>query len=143
VKPAVPGALSVTDLLDEADRLLREPVPHTGGLWPRTVALLVRLALEQSLDDWWRRREPGLEGCSMRAQLLCLPCYVDPVVASDTAAVWSALSRATHHHAYELAPSAGELRGWLESVRGFARSADAACGASPVTAPSAPPSPER
>jgi hypothetical protein len=136
----VTGDVSVTDLLDEADRLLRDPVPHTGGLWPRTVAFLVRLALEQALDDLWRRRASGLEGCSMRAQLLCLAYYVDPDPAWDVAAVWSALSRSTHHHAYELAPSAGELRGWLESVQGFA---DAACGASPVTPPSAPSSPER
>jgi hypothetical protein len=27
-----------------------------------------------------------------------------------------ALSRAGHHHAYELAPTAGELRGWQTGV---------------------------
>jgi hypothetical protein len=111
------NALSVTDLLDEADRLLRDPVRGTRGLWPRTVALLARLALEQAIDELWRHREPGLADCSMRAQLLCLPSYVDADTAGDAAATWSALSRAVHHHAYELAPSAVELRGWLESVR--------------------------
>ena len=30
---------------------------------------------------------------------------------------WSALSRACHHHAYELAPTAGELQSWFLVVR--------------------------
>lgn len=83
----------------------------------RTVALHARLALEQALDELRRRREPGLDHCPMRAQLLCVSSYVDAEVAREAAGAWGALSRAAHHHAYELAPTATELRGWLESVR--------------------------
>ncbi len=33
--------------------------------------------------------------------------------------VWGALSRACHHHSYELAPTAGELEGWITWVAQF------------------------
>jgi hypothetical protein len=37
---------------------------------------LTRRALEAALDDLWRRRAPGVEKCPFRAQLLCLPAYL-------------------------------------------------------------------
>lgn len=53
----------------------------------------------------------------MRAQLLVLRTKAGGDVARQAAAAWHGLSRACHHHAYELAPTAAELRGWLEAVR--------------------------
>jgi hypothetical protein len=41
---------------------------------------------------------------------------VDPAVAECADETWTALSRACHHHAYELSPTAAELGTWLESV---------------------------
>ena len=38
---------------------------------------------------------------------------------------WGALSRACHHHPYELAPTAGELSGWIEAVEAFANGGEA------------------
>jgi hypothetical protein len=32
---------------------------------------------------------------------------------------WGALSRACHHHPYELSPTAGELVTWIEMVEEF------------------------
>ena len=54
----------------------------------------------------------------MRAQLICLPSYLDDArLATRTSHAWSALDRASHHHTYELAPTAGELRAWLSVVQ--------------------------
>jgi hypothetical protein len=85
-------------------------------LWPRAAALLARQALEGGLDDFWLRQAPGVEECSAKAQLLCLPTYLDKEIARKADHAWVTLSRATHHHPYELAPTAAELRGWVEDV---------------------------
>lgn len=102
--------------------LLERPDPHTAGIWPRASALLTRHALEAALDDLWRRRAPGLERCSMRAQLLCLPTYLraDDDLATRASFAWTGLSRASHHHAYELPPTAVELSSWIETVEELA-----------------------
>jgi hypothetical protein len=49
---------------------------------------------------------------SWRAKLLCLPRYFDARDAARIAYVWHELSRAGHYHAYELVPTAAELRRW-------------------------------
>src|SRR5437868_9846559 len=97
--------------------LLERPDPHTARIWPRASALLARHALEFALDGLWRRRAPGLERCSMRAQLLCLPAYLatDGDLATRVSYAWSGLSRASHHHAYELPPAAAELSDWIDT----------------------------
>jgi hypothetical protein len=123
------GAPSVTptELLDAADQLLRSQVPGLGNLWPRACALLIRLALELTLDQYWARVLPAAAECGMRLQLLLLPLYAGSGPASTGAAsaldavslareAWLGLAGAAHHHAYELAPNASELRGWHTSV---------------------------
>ena len=72
--------------------------------------------LEGSMFDLWRVKAPGVEDASYRARLLCLRSYVDPAVAECADETWTALSRACHHHAYGLSPTAAELGTWLESV---------------------------
>ena len=105
------------DLLDMADGLLRRADPTTAGLWPRASALLALQALEASLLRLWERRTLDLQGCSMRTQLICLRSYLeDAKLAARTGHAWSALSRACHHRAYELAPTAGELQSWFSVV---------------------------
>ena len=105
------------DLLDMADGLLRRADPATAGLWPRASALLALHALEASLLRLWERRTLDLQGCSMRTQLICLRSYLeDARLAARTGHAWSALSRACHHHAYELAPTSGELHSWFTVV---------------------------
>jgi hypothetical protein len=100
-----------------ADGLLRRADPATAGLWPRASALLALQALEATLLRFWEHISLDLQGCSMRTQLICLRSYLeDAKLAARTGHAWSALSRACHHHAYELGPTAGELRSWFSVV---------------------------
>jgi hypothetical protein len=118
------------ELLDAADQLLRSPVPGLGNLWPRACALLIRTALELILDQYWAQVLPEAADCGMRQQLLLLPLYSgglsgsaavsDAVSALNAVSLareaWLGLAGAAHHHAYELAPNAPELRGWHTAV---------------------------
>lgn len=114
--------VSAEALLTAADRLLSSPSDSSsdgdwlGGHWPRTCALLIRLALETALDSYWERVAPSAANCSMRAQLLLLPRFAGLETATLARESWLGLSRAAHHHAYELAPTASELRDWHSSV---------------------------
>lgn len=104
-------------LAQSARTLMTGRVPRLAGIWPRAVALLGRQALEQSLDDLWRARAPRVQAVSRHAQLLCLGAYVaDEELVSGVRHAWHGLSRACHHHAYELPPAAAELEGWLDAV---------------------------
>jgi hypothetical protein len=112
VNPGQSALVTVArDLLERSD-------PMTAGIWPRATALLARQALEAALDDLWRIRAPGIEHCSVRAQLLCLPYYVNGAaeLADRVGYAWAGLSRACHQHPYELSPTASELLGWLTTV---------------------------
>ncbi len=104
-------------LLGMADRLLRRADPATAGLWPRASAILALQALEASLLRLWKSRTLDLRGCSMRTQLICLRSYLeDASLAARAGHAWSALSRACHHHPYELAPTSTELESWFSVV---------------------------
>lgn len=105
------------EVLTAARNLMERTDPATAGLWPRATALLARQALEAALDDFWRVRAPGMEHCSARAQLLCLPYYLgDEELAERVSYAWAGLSRACHQHPYELSPTSSELLGWLGTV---------------------------
>jgi hypothetical protein len=120
-----PGVASVApaELLAAADQLLTSPVPGIGAQWPRACAVLIRLALELTLDRFWARVLPEAADCGMRQQLLLLPQYTaDVPAAADLAReAWLGLASAAHHHAYELAPTAAELRTWHTEVAELAR----------------------
>jgi hypothetical protein len=107
-----------------ADRLLREPNLVEDGVWPRACTWLIRLAIEHAVDAYWSARRPEVLGASRRITLLAL-ALAEPELGQQVAALWYALSRAAHHHAYELAPTATELRSWhtegIEVVLGLAR----------------------
>jgi hypothetical protein len=106
------------ELLDAADGLLARADAATSGLWPRVSALLALRALEAAVGRLWERAGVPLGGCPMPTQLICLRAYVaDAGLAADAGHAWSALSRASHHHPYELASTAGELGSWFAVVR--------------------------
>jgi hypothetical protein len=109
--------MTPADLLAESDRLLATVVPGTRGRWPRACAWLTRLALEQALDEYWSRILPEAANCGVRPQLLMLPQYTGASTAALAAEAWFGLARATHHHTYDLAPTAAELRRWHDLVR--------------------------
>jgi hypothetical protein len=109
---------SPEELLTEAISLLTGT--EMKGSWPRAVALLGRQALETALDRLWIQAAPGMESCSTHAQFLCLSTYLnDQALAAHVAHAWMALSRATHHHSYELSPSHDELARWLATIDEF------------------------
>jgi len=96
----------------------------TGGGWPRMVALLTRQALENALSEFWAASPgtSGLAGCTRKSQLACLPFYLEARAAREAGYIWAALSDACHYHAYELAPTAAELAGWINAVDGLIQS---------------------
>ena len=77
---------------------------------------MLEVMQEEELDEFWLRTEPSVAAANTRAQLLLLRQYADAEVADRAASAWHGLSRACHHHAYELAPEAQELRSWLNAV---------------------------
>ena len=107
-------------LLNVARSIMRVPRADLVGTWPRASAILGRQALEIALGQLWARVAPGVENASARAQLTCLPEYVDAQLAGRIRYAWHALSTACHHHAYELPPIASELNGWLDDVEALA-----------------------
>jgi hypothetical protein len=103
-----------------ADRLLNEPTLVEAGAWPRACTWLIRLALEHALDDYWAQRRPEIRKVSSRrAQLLVLSRTVDADLGRRGTELWHVLSRAAHHHAYELAPTGHELQAWHREVLRF------------------------
>ena len=106
------------EVLASAEFLLRRADPATAGLWPRASALLALQALEESLAGLWERRALDLGCCSVSTQLICLRSYLDDAkLAARAGHAWSELQRATHHRAYELGPTSGELESWFSVVR--------------------------
>jgi hypothetical protein len=102
-------------LVSAARDLIHVDDPQTAGLWPRAAALLGRQAIEAAMADLWQLSAPGLEDTSAKCQLLCLSHFLgDPDLAGRVHAAWHGLTQACHIQIYELAPTAGELEGWLE-----------------------------
>jgi hypothetical protein len=116
------GRVTPEELLAATDQLLMSPIPGAGAQWPRACALLIRLALEMTLDRFWGRALPSAADCGMRQQLLLLPHYTadHPTAAGLAREAWLGLAGAAHHHAYELAPTAAELRTWHTKVNELA-----------------------
>jgi hypothetical protein len=103
--------------LDYADRLLDGEF-GLGARGPRTAALLARTVLEEWLDkqsaSW---SSPMLGYPTTKSKIIALGAVRGASVGEKTRRVWHALSRAVHHHAYELQPSAAEIRHLIRSVR--------------------------
>jgi cytochrome c5 len=124
----VDAGSAVTDTqatLQLARDLLSRVDPSTAGLWPRAAALLIRQALEEAVDAYWTTRQLPLESVSTQTQLVCLRMMTaDNALRGQLHEAWGSLSRACHHHPYELAPTAGELATWIEVVEEFGRRPD-------------------
>ncbi len=106
-----------TGLLDYAEQVLDEHVA-LGSSGPRTAALLARCALEAWLDaqsaSWW---SGGYPYPSNRSKLVALEALNGRELGERAQRLWAALSRAVHHHAYELQPSVAEVRHLTKQVR--------------------------
>ena len=110
--------MTPAEVLAAARHLLKGPVPTGPGGWQRAVALLTRQALEQAIEEFWTANPAtaGLVDCTRKTQLTCLPVYLQPHLARQTSYMWATLSSACHYHPYDLAPTASELRGWIDAV---------------------------
>ena len=108
--------MTTADLTSLARQLATTPDRRLGSTRSIAAALLLRQALEATLDRWWADTEPGLESCSARAQLLSLPSYLDAPLAGEVTYCWYRLSSICHHHAYELRPAPTELEHLVDIV---------------------------
>lgn len=102
---------TASDRLAVADQLLREPEMVDRAVWPRACTWLIRLAVEHAVDAYWSRHRPEMAVPNRKAQFIVLR-HREPDLGPAVAELWSRLSGAAHHHAYELAPTADELRAW-------------------------------
>ncbi|HET9051601.1 MAG TPA: hypothetical protein VFO60_07840 [Candidatus Dormibacteraeota bacterium] len=104
------AAVDPLELVVGARALLSDNRATTAGIWPRAAAVLARQGIELSLSHLWQVRAPGLQYTNARCQLLCLSTFLrDDELAERTSVAYWALSRALHHHAYELPPTHAEL----------------------------------
>lgn len=109
------------EMLGVARGLSRKEGGGPRELGPVVAAFLGRQALESALRRYWASRRIALAGCSTRAQLACLSGYSEGRdIAALARQAWGELTRACHHHAYDLAPS------WLE-VEAALSAAEAVC----------------
>lgn len=114
-------------IIVEARAILDARTQTTAAIWPRATALLARQALETALRQFWETAAPGVEQVSFRAQLICLPAYLgDEVLSERISHCWWVLTRAVHHHAYELSPTLDELSTWLDEASALVTSLDGA-----------------
>lgn len=112
----------MTSPLDQATALLDGTLPvkvHSV----RAAAWVTRSALEEILDRLIRAKgfEPG--DANTRTLLGCIEVlYEDeaPNVASHAQYAWDALTQASHHHAYELAPTHAEVSALTDIVKELA-----------------------
>jgi hypothetical protein len=112
--------LTVSAVLDEAQRHLDEFDAATSGTWPHAAAVLIRQSLESSLNGFWIVRAPGMQTASWRDRWQCLPAYMgDRPEARAADFAWAALSQACHHRAYEVGLTQDELRTHLATARAF------------------------
>ncbi|MFI9333838.1 hypothetical protein [Streptomyces althioticus] len=120
------------DLVIDAARLLLPPAGTaralTPGLRARAAAVLLRLALEQALDAYWRQVTPRMTRIG-KHRMLCLEWYAGHDIARQCRTTWVALSAACHYRTYELPPAPAEIRARLEEVTALL----AALGAGPGT----------
>lgn len=113
------------ELLDEADRLLAGDlgVPseaRRGACW------LARAALEDIVRQHLAASGYPTGEATMRAVLGCLESlhHADPEIAMIARHAWVGLSHASHHPAYELAPTVAEVRHLINLVNRFAKLSD-------------------
>lgn len=108
--------------LDQATALLDGSLPirlHSV----RAAAWVTRSALEDTLNELIRAKglDPG--AANTRTLLGCIEVLYQedaPYIASEAQYAWDSLSQASHHHAYELAPTHAEVSALTELVKGLA-----------------------
>ena len=107
------------ELLGYAEQVLDGTVT-LGARGPRTAALLARRAFEDWLDELcasWSTQVVSEWPPTTSSKLVALGALQGMELGERAKRVWHGLSRAVHHHAYELQPSAAEVRQLVGHVR--------------------------
>ena len=115
------GDAQIQEALDRADALLAGELPvrvHSV----RAAAWVARSALETTLVELVRAKgcDPG--DATARTMLGCVESLYaeeNPQIAASAQYAWDRLSEASHHHAYELAPTHVEVEALVAVVRGL------------------------
>jgi hypothetical protein len=117
------------ELVSGAEALLWPPAGTAGPLSPgtraRAAAMLLRLALDQRLDDFWHGVAPDMTRTS-KHRMLCLEVYTDRGTARRWRLTWSALSGVCHHRVPELPPMPAEIQARLLEVNALLDGLDGA-----------------
>jgi hypothetical protein len=108
--------VNAEQLLQHAKEIL-EGVPQASPRRNRIAAFLIRQALEAEVGARCEHLLTRIDHpVRTRSRLLVLHALDQSGGAAKMDYAWNALSRACHHHAYELAPTVSELRYLLEMV---------------------------
>ena len=114
--------MRVGELLGAATVLLDDPVQDTETVWPLGAAVLIRQAIEGTVERFWLATAPAMQHTTFADQLASLPVYLGhaPELAAAEYA-WSALSSACHQRGYDVGLTQEELRTHHAAALAFAR----------------------
>ncbi|MBA4021696.1 MAG: hypothetical protein C0482_04980 [Gordonia sp.] len=107
---------SVALLLRESERILNGATGPGSGNSARLAAFVARQAVEVLVDERLKVVDAECAGASMRARLAILRSLDGAEQTAQVEFAWNQLSACCHHHAYELAPTVGEVRVLCEGV---------------------------
>jgi hypothetical protein len=104
-------------LLEQASSVLE----GAGGHSNRAACWIARAALESAVDDLLDTTNTPAPDATMRSKLTVLQVAsgVDSTIPGQADYAWNGLSRACHHHAFELSPTATEVRHLIAVVAGL------------------------
>lgn len=115
---------TTASLLQQASAVLGAATAHSN----RAACWIARAALESAVDDLLDTKQSGAPEATMRSKLTVLQVAFsqDETVPVRADYAWSRLSQACHHHAFELAPTAGEVGHLIHLVETLANDVSSA-----------------
>ena len=109
--------MTVVEIVESALLMARRNDRALGASAQLGAALMLRQALETTIDELWAEQVPNMRVANMRNQLIALRFYLDPDTARDARYAWYALSDHCHVEGYERPPSLAELEQLAEIIR--------------------------
>lgn len=100
-------------LVERAKTLLADDAKRQS-VTTRLAAWHARAALEEALGELVERKGVNRPEATAHALICLVALYEDDPLPAEAAAAWWGLSRACHYPAYELAPTAAEVRHLVE-----------------------------
>lgn len=107
---------SPVDLLGYARTVLNETGAIPRAQKSRAAALLARQALEEVVIELCENEGADMRSAKMRTRLISLRVLLGSGVADLAEVTWGGLSQSCHHHAFELAPTVGEVQHLIDQV---------------------------